>query len=192
MTEKLTLNQQNVKHQTSFKARQRALDEDAYKEKKRLEMAVYRAKRKKQEELLNPKPITQAPKKIIALPEVAEPKKLNRGKKSKKKLIDNPEIIPLFQRTNKQLEQSSIDDYTSKINIINKLMTGKALQQEIKREIIKLIEGKDFKQAVIDNNIKYFQDINVVVQKLRDKYQNDRTFRNYINVLVVILSRIPK
>ena len=190
---KETLKEQNARHQREFKARQKAKDLEKYREQKREEMKTYRAKRKAAEDKLNPPKVNNIPPKTIEIPKVEPPTRAKKQRgKPKTKLVENPEIVPLYKRTNKPLEQSSVDDYVSKLNIINELMTSRQLHQGTKREVIKLLEGKDYYQTVIDANLKYIKNITEVVKKLREKYQNDKTFRNYINVLVVILSRIPK
>lgn len=193
MDTKLTLVELNRKHQREFKARQKAKDPDGFRAQRTAEMKEYRAKRKLREASLIPAPINNTPPKTIQLPVIQppQPAKKQRGRK-KTQLVDNPETVPLYKRTNKALEQSSIDDYIGKLNIINNLMTDTPLHEGTKREVIKLLEGKKFLANVIDINLKYLRNISDVVQELRKKYQNDNTFRLYINVLVVIISRMPK
>ena len=191
MTEKLTLKEQNALYQRTFKEKQKALHPEEYRKQRTEEMKLYRQKRKEKEALLNPpkeKPIE--PKKTIELePLIQEPKRKTKGRP--KRQVDKDEIIPLYKRTNKHLEQTTIDDYINKLNIINEMMQNKPLTSQIKTQIIKALEGKEFYASVIEISLKYLKNINGVVQKLRDKYQNDNTFRGYINVLVVILGKLP-
>jgi len=188
--EKLSLKELNSKYQRDFKQRKKELDPDEFKKQRTEEMRVYRAKRNAREALLNPKtPKQTEPKKTIELePILPVPKRKVKGRPKK---VEKDEIIPLYKRTNKKLEQNSIDDYMSKINIINELMMKKPLASQTKTQIIKALEGKQFYTSVIEASMRYLKTIEEVVQKLREKYQNDNTFRGYINVLVVILGKLP-
>jgi hypothetical protein len=186
MEEKLTLLQQNAKHQRNFKERKKQSDPDGYKVQRTEEMRRYREKRKLKEASLKPILIANIePLKTITLHTIEDVKANN-------KLLDNTDTIPLFKRTNKSLKQSTINDYIKKLNVINKLITTEGLKDDTKNEIIKLLEGKDFNQSLLDVNLKYLKNITDVINKVREKYQNDNTFRVYINVLIVVLNRIPK
>lgn len=135
---------------------------------------------KKQQEPIR-KSTREVPQKTIEL----KPIKKGRAKKQE------TDIIPLhIKNPNAKLGQSSIDGYISKLNIINQLITSKPLDQPTKTQLIKMLEGKDFYQSVIEINMKYLKDINNVIKKLREEYQVDNTFRTYVNVLSVLLGRL--
>ena len=187
---KLTLKQLNAKYQREYKARQKASNPEEYRQKHKKEMAEYRRKRNIAEASLNNKP-SEPPKTIQLQPidQVLPIKKKKQDKKKGRKIEEG--IVPLFKKNNKHLSQSSIDDYIGKLNIINQLITDKPLDRIAKEQLIKLLEHKDFYKSVIEVNLKYLKNINEVITKLRTKYQNDSTFRNYINVLAVVLGRLP-
>ena len=193
MAENLTLNQQNALHQRTYKAKKKAENPEEYRKKRSEEMKIYRAKRKEREahlNLTNPQNTVAAePKKTVELEPLENgPKRDKRGRPPN---AEKNRIIPLFKRTNKPLEKSTKEDYLSKLNIINKLMLKQPLSDIGKKEIIKALENKQFYASVLEINMKYLRNIDDVVQKLRDKYQNDNTFRGYINPLVVILGKLP-
>ena len=192
MTEKLTLAQQNALHQRTFKAKQKAENPEEYRKQKTEEMRIYRQKRKEREASIAPKTIkAPEPPKEVQLKPVKDllPPKKKRGEKKSKKIEEG--VVPLYKKTNKHLSQSSIEDYISKLNTIHKLMTDKTLDSGSKGQLIKLLEHKEFYKSLIEVHLKYLKNINEVITKLRAQYQNDNTFRNYINVLAVVLGRLP-
>ena len=79
-------------------------------------MQIYRQKRKEREALLNPIVKVEQPVRTIDLTLFTPPKRT----KGKKKDISN-DIIPLHLRSNKELTEDTINDYLSKLNIIQKL-----------------------------------------------------------------------
>jgi hypothetical protein len=200
---KLTLKEQNARHQMEYRQRLKNSDIDKYREMKKKEMKAYRDKRKNIEEKTAPpkapkeqkikepkikeqkieKAKIEEPKKIIELSEL--PKIKGKPKANK------DDIIPLYKLIDKKLEQVTIDGYITRINIINEMMLNRPLTDPIKEQIIKALKGEQFYTSVLAISLKYLKDINDVVKKIRNKYQNDNTFRSYINALTVILSRLP-
>jgi len=107
--------------------------------------------------------------------------------KGKKKEISN-DIIPLHLRSNKEITETTLNDYLSKLNIVHKLFVDNPLNTKEKAEIKKAIKGNSFDKTLI--SFSYYNDIEALIKKLREIYANDNTFRGYINAIAVILSRI--
>ena len=183
MNQPLTYNQLNAKHQREHNARLRAADPEQYKKDQAEKMQEYRRKRKEREALLNPIVKVEQPVRTIDLTQFTPPKQ----KKGKKKDISN-DIIPLHLRSNKELTENTINDYLSKLNIIQKLFLEVPLTGIQKAEIRKAIKGNPFDKSLID--MDYLAEIEKVIKILREKYANDNTFRGYINAIAVLLSRI--
>ena len=101
--------------------------------------------------------------------------------------------MPSFKTRKDVLEKSTINTYIDKLNIISKFMSVKPLSQETKQELYKLIDDKPFDEKKILKEFPYIQYNNIedTINKLRQKYKNDNSFKSYINVLVVLTSHIP-
>ena len=111
----------------------------------------------------------------------------NIQNKGKTKAISN-DIIPLYLRSNKEITESTLTDYLSKLNIVHRSFTNTPLNTIQKTEIRKAIKGTKFNRSLIDTS--YFNDISKVIKNLRETYVNDNTFRGYINAITVLLSRL--
>jgi hypothetical protein len=154
-----------------------------YNEEQKAKINALRAKyprREQQPTLINIQQIQQAPPKID--------KRTRRGKKQK----TTGEIKPAHTTRAEPLEYSTIDQYINQANIINKIFNKKALSQETKAEIRKLLNNNDdLNEDLILNEMKYINnDIEPTINALRQHYKNDNTFRAYINILVVITSHL--
>ena len=181
----LTYNELNAKHQREHNARLRSINPEQFKKDQAEKMRIYRKQRKEREALLNPVKKVEEPVRTIDLTKfTAPPIKQTKGTK---KAVSN-DIIPLYLRSNKEITESTLNDYISKLNIIHKLFTSKSLSTIEKIEISKAIKGNTFDKTLID--LSYYTNINTVIKKLRETYQNDNTFRAYINVATVLLSRL--
>lgn len=101
------------------------------------------------------------------------------------------DIKPLHEKRKEPLTASTIEAYINKANLINKLFIKKSLSQEATEEIRKLLNNNDFDEDLILSQMTYINnDIEPTIQALRTHYKNDNTFRNYINILVVITSHL--
>jgi len=181
----LTYNELNAKHQREHNARLRSINPEQFKKDQAEKMRIYRKQRKEREALLNPVKKVEEPVRTIDLTKfTAPPIKQTKGTK---KAVSN-DIIPLYLRSNKEITESTLNDYISKLNIIHKLFTSKSLSTIEKIEISKAIKGNTFDKTLID--LSYYTNINTVIKKLRETYQNNNTFRTYINVATVLLSRL--
>jgi len=101
------------------------------------------------------------------------------------------EVIVKPYDSHSKIESSTLNDYISKIKIINRLILQSEISSEIESELTKLLTKKKFKKTVIKKALPYLKNINDTITKLRETYQKDTTFKSYINVLVVILRMLP-
>jgi len=122
----------------------------------------------------------------------APPKIDKRTRRGKKQTATTGEIKPSYETRAEPLEYSTIEQYINQANIINKIFNKKALSQETKGEIRKLLnDNPNIDENLILNEMKYINnDIEPTINALRTHYKNDNTFRSYINILVVITSHL--
>lgn len=110
--------------------------------------------------------------------------------KTNKKAITE-DIKPFYEKRKEPLTASTIDAYINKANLINKFFIKKPLPQEATEEIRKLLNNNDFDEDLILSQMTYINnDIEPTINAVRTHYKNDNTFRNYINILVVITSHL--
>ena len=113
-----------------------------------------------------------------------EPQKTN-------KKATTEDIKPFYEKRNEPLTASTIDAYISKADILQRFFIKKSLSQEATEEIRKLLNNDDFNEDLILSQMTYINnDIEPIINALRTHYKNDNTFRNYINILVVITSHL--
>ena len=191
----LTLAEQNRLNQQHHRDEMISLQGiDEYRAKRAEEMRLYRAKRKAAEQAANPaKPIVDTPKKSVVIPVVNTNTKTStkqpKGLKYKvNKVVDT---VPSYVTRDTKLEESSINNYMSKLNLINKLLTGKALSSDVKKELLKLLNSKVFDEKMLFDKMTYLDDVEKVIIALREKYSNDNTFNSYLIAYTVVLSHIP-
>ena len=112
----------------------------------------------------------EQPVRTIDLTQFTPPKQ----KKGTKKDISN-DIIPLHLRSNKELTENTINDYLSKLNIIQKLFLEVPLNGIQKAEIRKPIKGNTFDKSLID--MDYLAEIEKVVKifQCRSTWCNEKT-----------------
>jgi hypothetical protein len=126
----------------------------------------------------------QQPTKINIQEITQEPQKTN-----KKATTDD--IKPFYEKRKEPLTTSTIDAYISKADILQRFFIKKSLSQELKAELINLFNNNDFDEDLILSQMTYINnDIEPTIQALRTHYKNDNTFKNYINILVVITSHL--
>jgi hypothetical protein len=128
----------------------------------------------------------------INIQEITAPPKIDKRTRRGKKATATTEITPNYINRKEPLEYSTIEDYIRKADIINRIFIKKSLSQEVKREITKLLnDNKNINEDLILSEMPYINnDIEPTINKLREKYKNDNTFRGYINVLTVITSHL--
>jgi len=113
-----------------------------------------------------------------------EPQKTN-----KKATTDD--IKPFYEKRKEPLTTSTIEAYISKADILQRFFIKKSLSQELKAELINLFNNNDFNEDLILSQMTYINnDIEPTIQALRTHYKNDNTFKNYLNILVVITSHL--
>jgi len=115
-------------------------------------------------------------------------RRTRRGKKQAKTI----DIKPRYETREEPLEYSTIDDYISKANIINKLFNKRNLPAEVKAELRKLLnDNKNINEDLILDEMNYINNnIDITIDKLRTHYINNNSFKAYINILTVISSHL--
>ena len=138
----------------------------------------------------HPKITIPTPINIQEITQSQQPKIDKRTQKGKKQTTTD--ITPSYQTRKEPLEYSTIDTYIKKADIINRIFTNKPLSNELKGELRKLLnDNPNINEDLILSEMKYINnDIEPTINNLREHYKNDNTFRNYINILVVITSHL--
>jgi len=134
------------------------------------------------------KPIKEEPTPTpINIKEILTETKTNKRTKKNK----TNDIIPSFKTRDENISQSSINDYISKCDIIHRIFTNKILSKSLKVQLINLFNNNDFDEDLILSHLTYINnDIEPTINTLRTHYKNDNTFKNYLNILVVITSHL--
>ena len=130
----------------------------------------------------------------IDIEEFSKVIKIDKRTRKGRKKATKEEIIPSFQTRKEPLDYSTMDDYLRKANILNKLFNGKALSQEVKAELKKLLnDNPNTKNQLILNEMSFiYNDIDNTINILRQSYTNNNSFKSYITVLAVISSHIKE
>jgi hypothetical protein len=138
----------------------------------------------KQPKVPQPTPINI--QEIIASPPKID-RRTRRGKEQK-----TGDIKPFYETRKEPLEYSSIEDYISKANLIQGIFLKKSLSQELKAELRKLLNNnKTIDEELILSEMTYINNnIEPTINRLREKYKNDNSFRSKINILTVITSHL--
>lgn len=118
--------------------------------------------------------------------------KINKRTRKGKQQAKQPEIIPSYQSRKEPLTITSINDYLSKSNLLNKLFNDRPLPQPVKAELKKLLnDNPDLNKSIILNEMSFINnDIDNTINIIRQSYINDNSFKTYINVLAVITSHL--
>lgn len=164
---------------------------DEFRKMKAEQMKLYRSKRKALEETNKP---TDIPKKSVVIPLINTSTKtpvMKQPKGLKYKINKVIDTVPSYITRDTALEPITITNYISKLNMINKIMLGNPLSDNIKTELLKLMNNNIFNEESLFNEMTYLNDIDTVIKALRDKYQNDNTFMAYLIAFAVIVSHIP-
>jgi hypothetical protein len=70
-------------------------------------------------------------------------------------------------------------------------MTGNPFTSDMKTEILKLLKSKIFDEKKLFDEMDYLDDVEKVINALREKYSNDNTFNSYLIAYTVLLGHIP-
>ena len=118
------------------------------------------------------------------------PPKQARGRRRKA----DQDIVPSYllrQQNDKELKETTLSDYLSKSNIIQKKFKNKKLSSQALNELEKLFTDKpDADQAIIVKEMDYLGNIEDTLHTLKGIYKNPNTLKSYINVLTVITSHL--
>lgn len=129
--------------------------------------------------------------KEVELPDMTPIKISKRTRRGKKRKPDADNVVPAHQKRKDPLELSTIETYINQANIINKLFLNQPLSPKVKGELKKLFDSNPFDEKAILAEMTYIKkDIKPTLERLREKYQNDNTYKTYTNILVVITSHI--
>ena len=153
-----------------------------YNEEQKAKINAIKSKIPQQEPtIINIQQITQEPPKID-----------RRTRRGKKQTPATNDIKPSHETRKEPLEYSTIEDYIKKADIINRIFIKKSLSQEAKAELRKLLnDNKTINEPLLLNEMKYINnDIEPTISTLRTYYNNDNTFKSYINILAVITSHL--
>lgn len=180
------IEQEKIKHrEAQAKYRLKHLEQTKEYNKK-----YYEEKRDKINALI--KKVPPPPPTPINVKEITKPPKIDRRTRQGKKQAVSVDIIPSYKKRKTALEPSTVEQYISNANTIQKLFTGKGLSQKAKGELRKLSnDNEDLNEKLLLDEMDYINDnIDKTIDKLRDHYKNDNTFRSYIIVLTVITSHL--
>jgi hypothetical protein len=184
-------NKQLSKHnkaQAQYRARQKENNPN-YNVEYNAYMRDYNAKRSKLIRNIRDKQMAFIPD-VEVLLEMSEQPKAARGRKRRADMDIVPSYL-LRQQNDKELKASTLKDYLSKSNILQKKFKNKPLSTQALNELKKLLTDKpDADQAIIVKEMDYLGNVEDTLHTLGSIYTNPNTLKSYINVLTVITSHI--
>ena len=130
----------------------------------------------------------------IDVEEISRPIIVDKRTKKGKKQALHMDIIPSYQTRQFPLGANSIQDYISKANTINIIFKNRKLPQPVQAELKKLFnDNPNLNLDLILSEMDYLNDDNkTTIDKLREHYPNDNTFKSYTNILSVISSHFKE
>ena len=130
----------------------------------------------------------------IDVEEISRPIIVDKRTKKGKKQALHMDIIPSYQTRQFPLGANSIQDYISKANTINIIFKNRKLSQPVQAELKKLFnDNSNLNLDLILSEMDYLNDdIKPTIDKLREHYPNDNTFKSYTNILSVISSHFKE
>ena len=167
-----------------------------YKASKADEIKVYNQNYHKQKRIqlqeINNKLLMEPTPTPINIQQITEIPKIDKRARRGKKQALTVDIKPIYETRKEPLELSTIKAYLDKANIINKIFKKSPLSQEVKAELKKLLnDNPNLNEPLILAEMDYIKkDIESTIQTLRTHYKNDNSFKNYMNILVVISSHL--
>ena len=131
---------------------------------------------------------------FIDVEEISRPMIVDKRTKKGKKQALHMDIVPSYQTRQTPLGETSIKDYLSKANKINVIFKNRKLPQPVQAELKKLLnDNPNLNLDLILNEMDYLKDdIQTTIDKLREHYPNDNTFKSYTNILSVISSHFKE
>ena len=126
----------------------------------------------------------------ISVAEINKPPKIDKRTRHGKRQVQHVDVKPSYETRTTALESTSITDYISKANILNKHFNNRSLPQPVKAELRKLFnDNKSLDEDLIMNEMGFIKDdIEKTINTIRQIYKNDNSFKAYINILAVITS----
>ena len=104
------------------------------------------------------------------------------------------DVVPSYQTRQLPLEETTIKDYINKANTINVIFKNRKLPQPVQAELKKLFnDNPNLNLDLILSEMDYLKDdIKPTIDKLRELYPNDNTFKSYTTILSVISSHLKE
>lgn len=154
--------------------------------------AMYYRKKRGEIEPLIKKVYNSTPLPIAELAKEPVPvnKRTRRGKKRAQ--VEADVIKPMYLTRKAPLGLKTIENYMGKADVLQRFYTGKSLSQEVKNELKKLLnDNPNIDEKKLLGEMSYIKnDIQPTIEKLREKYKNDNSFKGYLLVLTVIASHL--
>ena len=179
---------QHAEAQKKYRNR-KAQEDPEYKQKLREYMKSYNEKKQNKYLSIKKKLLNEAPPKTVLIPSIGDDIKVDRRTKRGKRQI--AEIVPSFQTRKTDLKSNTLKSYISKSDIIHRILTGKSLSPQLEEELLKLFNNEGFDENLIIDNMDYLNDIEATISTIRSNYNNNNSFKSYVNVLTVITSHLP-
>ena len=179
---------QHAEVQKKYRNR-KAQEDPEYKKKLREYMKSYNEKKQNKYFLIKKKLLNEAPPKTVLIPSIGDDIKVDRRTKKGKRQI--AEIVPSFQTRKTDLKSNTLKSYISKSDIIHRILTGKSLSPQLEEELLKLFNNEAFDEKIIIDNMDYLNNIEPTIETIRSNYNNNNSFKSYVNVLTVITSHLP-
>ena len=163
--EKMEKNKQ--KHREA-QAKYRTTKKDVIKEYNK---KYYDEQREKLSSILSKQPKVVIPTPINIQQIAASPPKIDRRTRRGKKATED--IRPFYETRKEPLEYSTIDDYLSKADILQRFFTKKSTSPILKAELRKLYnDNKNIDEELILSEMSYINnDIEPTIKRLREHYK---------------------
>lgn len=128
--------------------------------------------------------------KELAKEPVPVSKRTRKGKKHAQVNADT--VKPMYLTRAEPLAQTTIDNYLSKANVLQKFFVDKKLTLELRNELKKLLnDNPNLNEKLILDEMPYISNnIEPTIEKLRNHYKNDNSFKGYMLTLTVIASHL--
>ena len=99
--------------------------------------------------------------------------------------------IPSFKTRTTELADSTIIEYLTKSENLQTIFHKTKMTDSNKLNLLAIFIDNEFDEGVILNEMKFLtMNVMNMIQKIRNLYPNDNTFKSYINVLAVITSHL--
>jgi hypothetical protein len=174
---KLTLKEQNAKHQQQYRQREKNKNPEEYLLKKQKYMAEYRRKRKKlEEEKKEPLNIV----KITIPPPPTEPQKTEIV------ILKEPKDV-----IKRDLSDKTIMTYITNLTKNHKLITNEIFKDEDKEELRKILKNVDYDKK-FNNKIEYYKNekIKDTIETIMKYTKCNNTFRTRIISITSLLRNL--